>query len=94
MSGPLADPQNKRWRYTRRQTRAPESAERFAMNVPIDLTEEQFEKMQETARALGVGVEELTRAAIADLLAQPMDDFQQAADYVLKKNRALYERLR
>ena len=64
------------------------------MNVPIDLTEEQFEKMQETARALGVGVEELTRAAIADLLAQPMDDFQQAADYVLKKNRALYERLR
>ena len=63
------------------------------MRITIDLTDQQAEQLQKVAEALGVDPGELARAACTDLLSQPSDEFQEAAQYVLKKNRELYERL-
>lgn len=64
------------------------------MKITIDLTGEQAERLRAVAERLEVSPEQLARSAFADLLAQPADDFRQAAEYVLQKNRELYERLR
>jgi len=45
------------------------------------------------AERLGVAPEDLARAVIAELLAAPADDFQAAAERVLRKNEELYRRL-
>ncbi len=63
------------------------------MTISIELNEDQADRFQEAARRLGVKPDELARAAIADLLGRPSDDFQQAAEHVLRKNDELYRRL-
>lgn len=63
------------------------------MRIAIDLSEEQSSRLRSMAESLGIGPDELARAAFADLLAQPEDDFRRAAQQVLRKNRGLYERL-
>jgi hypothetical protein len=45
------------------------------------------------AARFGLAPEDLARAAIADLLATPRDDFKAAAERVLRKNEELYRRL-
>lgn len=50
-------------------------------------------KLQEVATRLRVTPEELARLSIEELLASPEETFQQAVDYVLKKNAELYRRL-
>ncbi len=50
-------------------------------------------KLEEIAARLKITAEELARIGIEDLLARPDNEFQQAADYVLKKNAELYRRL-
>ncbi len=50
-------------------------------------------KLEEIAARLKITAEELARIGIEDLLAHPDNEFQQAADYVLKKNADLYRRL-
>ncbi len=62
-------------------------------NITVRLTEDQLFKLQEIAARLRVPAEELARIGIEDLLARPDDEFQQAVDYVLKKNAELYRRL-
>jgi len=55
------------------------------LNAPLDLV---------VVRKVGApGNPELAIAAINDLLARPANDFDQAARYVLEKNRELYRRL-
>ena len=49
--------------------------------------------MRHEAERLGVAPEDLARAVIAELLAAPADDFQAAAERVLRKNEELYRRL-
>ncbi|MDY0040940.1 MAG: hypothetical protein RBS57_11575 [Desulforhabdus sp.] len=44
------------------------------------------------ASGLGTTPEELVRASVEDLLGRPKE-FQEAVDYVLKKNEELYRRL-
>lgn len=63
------------------------------MKLAIDLSEAQEDRLRERAKTLGVAPEELARAAVADLLANPDDQFATAAEYVLKKNAELYRRL-
>ena len=63
------------------------------MRLPVELTESQLRTLQERAKSLGISVEQLASAAVADLTAQPDDDFQQAATRVLTKNAELYRRL-
>jgi hypothetical protein len=63
------------------------------MKLSIDLSPAQAERLRLEAERLGLTPEALARAAIADLLANPGDDFNAAAERVLKKNEELYRRL-
>lgn len=63
------------------------------ISITVDLTEEQATRLRDIASRLGVTVEEIARASIVDTLAQPEEDFEKAADNVLKKNAELYRRL-
>jgi hypothetical protein len=63
------------------------------VRIAIELSEPQESQLRQRAKALGVAPEDLARAAVADLLAQPEEDFNVAADQVLGKNAELYRRL-
>jgi hypothetical protein len=63
------------------------------MKLSFDLTETQNEKLDSTAKRLGIQPEELAKAALNDLLDQPKEDFEAATQHVLKKNKELYRRL-
>jgi hypothetical protein len=63
------------------------------MVLPVELTESQIESLRERAKTLGISPEQLAAAAVADLVAQPADDFRAAAARVLAKNAELYRRL-
>jgi hypothetical protein len=63
------------------------------MRLTIDLSPAQAERLRREAERLGLAAEDLARAAIADLLATPDDDFRTAAERVVRKNEELYRRL-
>ena len=63
------------------------------MKLSIEIPEAAAAKLREEADRLGMRPEELASAAVIDLLYREADDFQAAADYVLQKNRELYQRL-
>jgi hypothetical protein len=63
------------------------------VKIAIELTGPQESKLIQRAKALGIAPEDLARAAVADLLAQPEEDFAGAAEHVLSKNSELYRRL-
>ncbi len=63
------------------------------MSVSFHLDDEQWARLEERARELGVDARELARAAVNDLLTRPADDFERAAQFVLEKNQELYRRL-
>ncbi len=62
-------------------------------NLTVDIPDDRFAKLKEIAKGLLVTPEELVTASIEDLLARPEEDFEQALNYVLKKNNELYRRL-
>ncbi|MFL5803992.1 MAG: DNA-binding protein [Roseiflexaceae bacterium] len=61
--------------------------------ITIELAEERLQVLQQRADDLDITLEELVQLSINDLLARPQEEFQQAVDYVLKKNAELYRRL-
>jgi hypothetical protein len=61
--------------------------------ITVALPEERLPKLNEMARQLGVVPAELMRVSIGELLTRPEADFEQAVDYVLRKNAELYRRL-
>ena len=63
------------------------------MTLNLDLDDRQAQRLQQVASRLNVSVSDLARAAINDLLAEPDDDFERAAQRVLKKNSELYKLL-
>jgi hypothetical protein len=63
------------------------------VKLTVDLSPAQAERLRHEAHRLGLAPEDLARAAIADLLATPGDDFKTAAERVLRKNEELYRRL-
>ena len=63
------------------------------MKLTVDLSPAQVERLRHEAERLRVAPEDLARAVIAELLAAPADDFQAAAERVLRKNEELYRRL-
>ena len=65
----------------------------MSMKLTINLSPTQAERLRQEAERLGLAPEELARAAIADLLATPTEEFKRAADRVLRKNEELYRRL-
>ena len=61
--------------------------------VTVALSDDRWMKLKEIAARLGISPEDLVRVSIEELLTQPDDAFQQAANRVLKKNSDLYRRL-
>lgn len=61
--------------------------------MKLELSESLEEQLRERAKHLGVNVEDLARAAVADLVGQPAPDFEKAAQEVLARNADLYRRL-
>jgi len=63
------------------------------MKLDIDLTPAQADRLRQEAERLKITPEELARAALADLLSERDQDFNVAAERVLKKYAELYRRL-
>jgi antitoxin FitA len=63
------------------------------MNISLDLSPAEAELLTSTAMRLGVRPEELAKATLADALSADKDEFRKAAEYVMDKNRDLYQRL-
>ena len=63
------------------------------MKITIDLSPAQTERLRQEAERLGLAPEDLARAAVADLLATTGEEFNSAAERVLRKNEELYRRL-
>jgi antitoxin FitA len=61
--------------------------------LTIHLPEHQLNRLQEIAARFGVSAEDLARISIEEMLTQPDEKFERAADHVLKKNDDLYRRL-
>ena len=61
--------------------------------ITITLPEERLAKLRERAAAYGVSAEDLVRVTIDHLIGGSDEEFERAADYVLKKNEELYRRL-
>jgi len=62
-------------------------------SITIDLSDSQFQKLQNLARVHGIATEVLLKASLEDWLNLQKGDFVNAADYVLEKNAELYWRL-
>jgi predicted transcriptional regulator len=62
-------------------------------SITIDLSDSQFQKLQDLARVHGIATEVLLKASLEDWLNLQKGDFANAADYVLGKNAELYRRL-
>jgi hypothetical protein len=65
----------------------------FIMKIAVELSNEEADLLNRTAKGLGIDAEELARAALCDALRQDEDEFRTAAKYVLEKNQELYRRL-
>jgi predicted transglutaminase-like cysteine proteinase len=61
--------------------------------ITVTMTDDRLSELKEIAARFGISVEELVQLSLEDLLAQPEATFQRATDYVLNKNRELYQRL-
>ena len=62
-------------------------------SITIDLSDSQFQKLQDLASVHGIAVEVLLKASMEDWLNLQKGDFVNTADYVLAKNAELYRRL-
>lgn len=62
-------------------------------SITIDLSDCQFQKLQNLAKVHGIATEVLMKASLEDWLNFQKGDFVNAADYVLQKNAELYRRL-
>jgi hypothetical protein len=63
------------------------------VKVAFELTPAQAARLQQEAQRLGISTDDLAKAAVTDLLANPDDEFQSIVQRVLKKNEELYRRL-
>jgi len=61
--------------------------------VTLQLDDAKADALRNRAQRVGLEPEQLLRASVDDLIAQPDVDFDQAAGRVLAKNRELYRRL-
>jgi antitoxin FitA len=61
--------------------------------ITITIPDDRLHKLQETAKLLGISLEALLVAGADNLLAPPEASFQNAMEYVLKKNAELYQKL-
>jgi predicted transcriptional regulator len=62
-------------------------------SITIDLSDSQFQKLQDLASSYEIALEVLLRSSLEDWLNSQNSEFVDAADYMLMKNAELYERL-
>lgn len=62
-------------------------------SITLDLSDTQFQKLQELAIVHGVALEVLLKASLEDWLNSQKTEFVDASNYVLAKNAELYKRL-
>ena len=65
----------------------------FMTTMTITLPDERLKQLQELAQEVGIAPEELVQANIETWLTSYRENFEQASQYVLEKNRELYRRL-
>ncbi len=61
--------------------------------ITVAIPDDRLTRLREIAARLRVTPEDLVRVSIEELLSRPEETFQEAVDYVLKKNAELYRRL-
>ena len=54
------------------------------MSISVNLDDEQSTRLEDASRELGVDARELAKAAVNDLLTRPTEDFDRAAQFVLR----------
>ncbi|MBF2009458.1 DNA-binding protein [Chlorogloeopsis sp. ULAP01] len=62
-------------------------------SITIDLSDSQFQKLQDLAAVYGITLEVLLKVSLEDWLNSQKSEFVDAANYVLTKNAELYRRL-
>ena len=62
-------------------------------NITIALPEDILAKVQDIADRYHISPEDLIRATVEELVTAPEESFLEAVEYVLNKNKTLYERL-
>ncbi|MBE9128083.1 MULTISPECIES: DNA-binding protein [unclassified Coleofasciculus] len=62
-------------------------------SITLDLSDTQFQKLQDLAAVHGIALEVLLKASLEDWLNSQKSEFVEAANYVLTKNGELYQRL-
>ena len=62
-------------------------------SITIALPNDLMHKLIETAARYNVAPEELVRASVEELLTSSEETFTDAIEYVIEKNKKLYERL-
>ena len=61
--------------------------------ISITMPDNRIGRLKELASDFNVTIEELIRLSIESMLLQPEPTFEQAMNFVLDKNRGLYQRL-
>ncbi|MFM7363312.1 MAG: DNA-binding protein [Cuspidothrix sp.] len=62
-------------------------------SITIDLSDSQFQKLEDLAKAHQIPLEILLKSSFENWLNSQTSEFINAADYVLNKNAELYKRL-
>jgi antitoxin FitA len=62
-------------------------------SIILDLSDTQFQKLQDLATVHGIALEVLLKASLEDWLSSQKTEFVDAANYVPTKNAELYQRL-
>ncbi|HAG81349.1 MAG TPA: DNA-binding protein [Cyanobacteria bacterium UBA12227] len=60
-------------------------------SITLDLSDTQFQKLQDLATVHGIALEVLLKASLEDWLNSQKSEFVEAANYVLTKNAQLYQ---
>lgn len=63
------------------------------MKITLDISNENFNMIETTAKELGVTPEQLMQSLLNDQITSTKEDFDHALHYVLEKNQELYDRL-
>lgn len=63
------------------------------VSLTINLSDEQFIKLEKKAKDCGLSAKELVEIEIDEIVLETDKEFSSSLDYVLKKNQELYKRL-
>ena len=61
--------------------------------IAVELDDKKIDALNKQANQLGISTQQLINATFDDLLSKPDSDFEKAMNYILKKNKKLYEKL-